>query len=258
MNCEQTRHLLDAYLDGELDLVRNLEIEQHLSECNDCSIIYSNRQTLRAAMSDETLYFNAPSELQKRVRRSLRSVNTAPRSPVQRWVVAAAALLIVGIAVGTVWRTSFVSTDSQLAAEVLSSHVRSLMANHLEDVASTDQHTVKPWFDGKLSFSPPVVDLSSQGFPLVGGRLDYIDNRPVAALVYQRRKHIINLFIWPIAGASSTPGATSSQGYEILHWTEGNMNFWAASDVSNDDLQTFKQQLQAQNAAPSSTQEVPS
>jgi anti-sigma factor RsiW len=262
MNCEQTRHLLDAYLDGELDLVRNLEIEQHLSECNECPIIYRNRQTLRAAMTDETFYFSAPTDLHRRIQRSLREADKSSlprRLPFQRWMIAAAALLIIGISVGAVWKTLVPSTDERLAAEVLSSHVRSLMANHLEDIASTDQHTVKPWFDGKLDFSPPVVDLTSQGFPLIGGRLDYIDNHPVAALVYQRRKHVINVFIWPKSNGDPTaPLGTSRQGYEVLHWTQSSMSFWAVSDVSSDDLQTLKQQLQSQIAAPSGTQGLPS
>lgn len=260
MNCEETRHLLDAYLDGELDLVRNLEIEQHLSECNECPIIYRNRQTLRTAMTDETFYFSAPTSLHRRIQRSLRDAEKSSlRLPFQRWMIAAAALFIVGIALGVVWKTPIQSSEERLASEVLSSHLRSLMANHLEDIASTDQHTVKPWFDGKLDFSPPVVDLTSQGFPLIGGRLDYLDNRPVAALVYQRRKHIINLFIWPTAnGEPNTVLGTSHQGYQLVHWIQGNMSFWAVSDVSSDDLQTFKQQLQAQIVAPSGSQEMPS
>jgi anti-sigma factor RsiW len=119
------------------------------------------------------------------------------------------------------------------------------MADHITDVASSDQHTVKPWLDTKLDFAPPVVDLSSEGFPLIGGRLDYLDNRPVAALVYGRRKHFINLFVWPAASSESrTPKTTTREGYQLLHWADLDFNYWAVSDINASDLQTFKQQFE--------------
>jgi anti-sigma factor RsiW len=139
--------------------------------------------------------------------------------------------------------------DQFLATQLIASHVRSLMANHLTDVPSSDQHTVKPWLDAKLDFAGPVVDLSSEGFPLIGGRLDYLDNHPAAALVYQRRKHFINLFVWPApSGTSTTAKAMSRQGYQLLHWADSDFNYWAVSDVSNSDLQAFKQAFEEQTA----------
>ena len=162
------------------------------------------------------------------------------------WLGVAAAIILAAI-VGwnLVPRLQRPGDDRFLATQLIANHVRSLMANHLTDFASSDQHTVKPWLDAKLDFAPPVIDLSSEGFPLIGGRLDYLDNRPVAALIYQRRKHFINLFIWPVAADSAkTTKAVTRQGYQLLHWTDSDFNFWAVSDVTVDDLQAFKQQLE--------------
>lgn len=140
------------------------------------------------------------------------------------------------------------AADELLANEVLSSHVRSLMANHLADISSSDQHTVKPWFAGKLDFSPPVEDFAKQGFPLIGGRLDYLENRPVAALVYERRKHLINLFVWPGSESDVPTKTVSRQGYNLIHWTQSHMTYWVASDLDKSELQEFIQLVQNQTS----------
>jgi len=155
-------------------------------------------------------------------------------------------VLVLSVGAGmTLWRPASTRGDV-IAAEVVNSHVRSLMANHLFDVQSTDLHTVKPWFLGKLDFSPPVVDLATSGFPLVGGRLDYVGGRPVAALVYQRQKHTINVFVSPAGGDPSTDNVVSTvRGFNLLHWIHNGMSFWAVSDLNSAELGEFATALQA-------------
>jgi anti-sigma factor RsiW len=252
MNCQHARILIDGYLDGELELGRSLELERHMRGCDDCTRAYNAQLALRAAIGGSELAYRAPAHLRQRVQRAVRQ---ADRTAAPRWMLPwqrlgfAAALLVAAIVAGTLaYALRAPSADDRLAEQVLASHVRSLMANHLMDVASSDQHTVKPWFDGKLDFSPTVVDLKSQGFPLVGGRLDYLDNRPVAALVYQRRLHVINLFIWPQATAAAAPHELVLQGYQLLYWRQGAMTYWAVSDVSTEELQAFVQLYRQQTA----------
>jgi len=243
------QNLMHGYIDGELDLLNNLQFEQHLRDCPACAREHQNHQALRSALSNGSLYFNAPANLQKRVLSSVRASARGEPKPGMlswRWLVAAGSLAFIAILIlGLVFIQSRPARDELLAQEVVSGHVRSLMANHLTDVASTDQHTVKPWFDGKLDFSPQVTDLTAQGFPLVGGRLDYIGNRPVAALVYQRRQHFINLFIWPEAIESGSGNKISvRQGYNLIYWHRAGMAYWAVSDLNLNELQEFTQALQ--------------
>jgi anti-sigma factor RsiW len=251
VSCQETQDLIHGYIDGELDLVRSLEIERHIEGCASCSQAYQTQQDLKRALQAVPLRFTAPPDLRRRIRSSLgKTGEPAParrallRLPMWRWAGAVAALALVAVMSWNLGRVSRApSGDELVAQEVTDSHVRSLMANHLADVPSTDQHTVKPWFNGKLDFSPPVQDLAKDGFPLVGGRLDYLENRPIAALVYQRRKHFINLFIWP-STQDSGQGAVMRQGYNLLHWTHSGMVFWAASDLNNTELQEFVKLVQ--------------
>lgn len=253
MNCHDVQNLIDGYIDGELDLVRNLEVEQHLQDCSACAQLYKNRQKLQAIIRTDALYHKAPPHLQKRIQTSLRREN--PPRPIMRItpfsLLSVAAVLFVVIASAWILINTLLApaVNESLAQAVLSSHIRSLMVNHLVDVESTDQHTVKPWFDGKLDYSPPVVDLAQQGFPLVGGRLDYLDDRPVAALVYKRRSHYINLFIWPSTSAFVAEGkvtAVTRQGYHLITWTKAGMTYWAVSDLEESELQEFVQLIQHQ------------
>jgi anti-sigma factor RsiW len=256
MSCDLTQRVVPGYLDGELDLVGMIEMEAHLNVCSTCAQELESHQALRSALQRSSLFHGAPIVLRERIQSSLRASSEADiqKSRIKWqslnfWQLAWAFALLVLISIsGWQWmaRLQETSSDQRITAEVFSSHVRSLEANHLMDVVSTDQHTVKPWFDGKLDFSPPVEDLASDGFPLVGGRLDYVENRAVAALVYQRRKHFINVFVWTnSAGPSSTQPIESRQGYNIMRWSRGGFQFWAVSDVSAPDLAEFVRLLGA-------------
>jgi anti-sigma factor RsiW len=209
---------------------------------------------LRSAFKDNSLYYPAPAKLRKRVASSLRQAGKAgapARALPWRWLTVGAALacaLLIAFVIRSALpgRTN-TSGDELLAQEVVSDHVRSLMVNHLTDVASSDQHTVKPWFDGKLDFAPQVWDFSEQGYPLVGGRLEYLNHRTAAALVYQRQKHFINVFIWPAEHSADTePEPITRQGYNMIHWTKSGMTYWAVSDLNSNELQGLTRLIQGQ------------
>jgi anti-sigma factor RsiW len=248
MNCEECRDLIDPYIDNELDVSATILLKRHLLECPECEALLESRKALQALLKNPQLQFEAPDSLRGKIRSSLpgitgRGKHGSGMQSVIPWIsvpLALAAAFAVMLAflkpVGIFDR----SRANSLAEEVVSSHVRSLLAAHLLDVPSTDQHTVKPWFDGKLKFSPPVQDFAERGFRLIGGRLDYLDGREVAAVVYQRNKHIINLFIWPSeAGQSVAAKSFTKNGFNVLHWGRDGFEFWAVSDVSAPDLKAF-------------------
>lgn len=244
---------MDGYLDGELGPLHNREIEGHLQGCALCSNAYHAQQALQAAIRSSALYMKSPVALQERIRSSLRQGRnpgfTLKAMP-WRWAGIAASLATVAVRtrhLGLPLQGS--AADDRLIREVTADHVRSLMVTHLVDVSSSDRHVVKPWFTGNLDFAPSVVDLTDQGFSLIGGRLDYLDDRAVATVVYKRRDHVINLFIWPITHASSEDGKpVTYQGYHHLHWSHSGMSFWAVSDLNTCELQEFVRLLQIQVA----------
>jgi anti-sigma factor RsiW len=231
--------LLQAEFDGELDAAEAAALAEHRSGCGDCRENWDALVAARAALRAEATYHRASDTLRRKLEARLGTPATAPRR--QRWwreaasfglgAALAAMLVLVVRPVG--------GSDSSLVAAVVDDHVRSLQPGHLTDVISTDQHTVKPWFDGRLDFAPPVKDLAGDGFPLIGGRLDYLDGRPVAALAYEKGKHLINLLIWPERVGAAGPATAERNGYHLVHWSVGGMAFWAVSDVEADQLDAF-------------------
>jgi anti-sigma factor RsiW len=247
---ENNQHLLHAYFDGELDLVRSIEFEEHLKTCPECAGELREQQNIRQSLRTGRLYERAPQSLRTRIRGALPSEVLPKATPVGRrpaleWLAVAAAIVIaVVFGARVIPNIGSQQQTNLLAQEVVASHIRSLQPGHLFDVQSTDQHTVKPWFDGKLDFAPPVIDLASQGFPLIGGRLDYLGHRDVAALVYQRQKHFINVFIWPVeAKPVAIPAIQTIQGYNLVFWSRDGMYFCSASDLNVTELRQFTQLL---------------
>jgi anti-sigma factor RsiW len=246
MNCDESRQFLEADSDGELDLVRHLEMEAHLRACPDCTRLAEAARARRAALREALPRFTAPPELVDRIRTSLMG-GEAPRVPVARkpaivwpiWNAAGiAASLALAVTGGYAWGSAHAHANA-VFSEGVSDHVRSLQASHLFDVVSTDQHTVKPWFMGKLDFSPPVTDLADIGYPLAGGRLEHMDGRGAAALVYRRRQHVINVFVWPANGVSLGSRRDRASGYSASTWSQGGLNFMAVSEIPAEELEQF-------------------
>jgi anti-sigma factor RsiW len=244
MNC--SRDLIQAYLDEELDPGVSASVEEHLSGCQDCSEVFARFREQRAEIRSAAPYYTAPAQLERSIRDLLRQAaaketKPTPSSLPWRWIAIAASILL---AISVSWNlrpsSKGIAGNDSIAQNIIADHVRSLIGTHLLDVPSTDQHTVKPWFNGKLDFSPDVKDFAAQGFPLIGGRLDYLMDRRVAALVYGRRQHVINVFTWPAGPAPTSPGQFSRNGYNVIHWSHGSMTFWAVSDVSLPELAQFK------------------
>jgi anti-sigma factor RsiW len=253
LSCERADELIHGFLDGELDLARSQEVKQHMRECEICARAFHNQTVLRSSLKEDSLYYGAPEKLKKRIQSSLHKEAKAelfPRAFGWRWLTVGASLafmLLIGVVVWRLVPSSIrPSGDELLAQEIVSDHVRSLqMPGHLIDVLSSDQHTVKPWFDGKVDFAPTVNNFAGQDFRLYGGRLEYLNNRTVATLVYQRRLHYINLFIWPAGQAGSTGEMTTQrQGYNLIHWTSSGMNYWAISDLNSVELHEFVRLVQ--------------
>jgi anti-sigma factor RsiW len=251
MNCRECLDYIDAYIDNELDVTPTIAVQQHLRDCHQCQQLLEARKAVGALLANPQISFEAPDSLLGRIQTALPVTRSEVKPRTVRrlvipWLSVPLALAAtIAVLLGLVFlNQGGMSRGNALAQEVISSHVRSLLGAHLLDVPSTDQHTVKPWFDGKLKFSPPVHDLAEHGFRLTGGRLDYLHGREVAALVYQRRLHVINLFIWPSeSGRNMAAESFTKDGYNVSHWDHDGFVFWAVSDVNPEDLSAFAELL---------------
>jgi anti-sigma factor RsiW len=245
--------LVQAEFDGELDAAQAVSLRIHREQCSVCQAAELDLTRARELLR-EMPYQQTPDAIRERVLAALDVARpkTGPGSATARfssrfqWWRHSTVGFGLGVACTAAVAFLVLSPAEQsLTEQVIAGHVRALQPGHLEDVLSTDEHTVKPWFDGRIDFAPPVKDLASAGFPLKGGRLDYIDERPVAALVYQRDKHIIDLFTWPAAGERKQVAEFNERnGYNVLHWVENNTELWAVSDVAPDQLHKFARDWQ--------------
>jgi anti-sigma factor (TIGR02949 family) len=246
MTCDEVEVLLHALLDGELDAGHAREVEAHIAGCPGCARQLAAYRDMRGVMVSTDLQYKAPANLRRRIEQALppRTVHEPNRRS-----------LLKGFAFGSVLSGALAASltvvvlrddrDQRIVGDVVSAHLRSLQAEHLTDVQSTNQHTVKPWFNGRLDVAPPVVDLTAQGFTLIGGRLDYIDSKAVGALVYKRRAHVINVFVTQASTDRFAPKVEMIQGFNIRHWSSGGLEFWAVSDIDGEELQEFEQKFQA-------------
>ena len=248
MLCDEVRPRLDAYIDGELGERERAEVLDHLGDCRECGPEAAALARLRDDIRQADPIYRAPEALRTQVRFALRreaATNAPTTRPAPGWLAYAASILLA-VAIGS-GGTLLITGERQqdaIANELIDSHLRSLLGSHLTDVASSDQHTVKPWFAGRSDVSPPAIDLASKGFPLVGGRLDLIAGKPVPALVYRRRDHVINVFVLP-ASPCYLGTTLTRRGYSLRRWNEGDLGFWVVSDAAAPELAEFEQAFRA-------------
>jgi anti-sigma factor RsiW len=253
MTCDEAEILLHALIDGELDAGHTRDVEEHVASCPRCAAALADYREMSKAVAGADLHFTAPPELRRRIEASLPQalpqISPQASGPSRRSLLRGFAM---GSAVSALAATGLVAIvlrnddEQRILSDVVSAHLRSLQAGHLIDVISTDQHTVKPWFNGKLDVSPPVVDLTAQGFTLIGGRLDYVNARSIGAVVYRRRQHVINLFVAQTANTERQAAKMETmQGFNVRRWSEQGMNFWAVSDIGPDELAEFGEKFEA-------------
>ena len=255
MNCAKCEILLHALIDGELDVGSARDVEAHVATCARCAGKLEGFRAMRAMMAEAGLKETSPASLRGRIKAALPAPTARVITP-RQFLRPSRRSFFGGLAAGAALSTALAASlmltiapsdqEQAMASEVVSAHIRSLQAGHLMDVATSDQHTVKPWFEGKVDVAPPVIDLTAQGFTLLGGRLDYVEGQPMASVVYQRSKHVINLFVAQRLGTErSTVSARTVQGYNCRHWSGKGLDFWAVSDLDPQELGDFVQKISA-------------
>lgn len=251
---EQAEDLLGAVLDGELDALTSARVEVHVAACPACTAEVARLQALSDVIRARATRHAMPEGLRASLFPKLAAVDRTP-APIplserlKGWLRPAAG----GFAIGAALATGFAvlvdtrNADDILADNIVSAHVRGLQPGHLTDVQVSDQHQVKPWFDGKVDFAPPVKDLSAQGFDLVGGRLDYFQGRPAAVVVYRRHLHLIDLFVTRTedAGTTALAAHSTASGYNVVRWSAGGQNYWAVSDLNQAELKEFAEAIRS-------------
>jgi anti-sigma factor (TIGR02949 family) len=248
MQCDEVGPRLEAYVDGELAEVERGQLRDHLAGCPECGPEAMALERLRDGIRRSAPVYRAPEALRSQIRFALRqeaAATTRATRSAPGWLAYAASILMA-VALGS-GGTLLITGERQqdtVANELIDSHLRSLLGDHLTDVASSDKHTVKPWFAGRTELSPPGVDLAAQGFPLVGGRLDLIEGKPVPALVYRAGKHVINVFVLP-ARAGEYAETVTRGGYTMRHWNQGDLGYWAVSDAARDEFAKFEHAFRA-------------
>jgi anti-sigma factor RsiW len=259
MNCATNYELVSAYVDGELSPAQATELAEHLASCGSCAAEYQETLTTVRTLREGLVRHQAPDVLRARVRAAIREERSSQtavlrRSPPVAWRAAAAVaagVLIAAVSSSlTVLATRGAARGTTIPDEIVASHIRSLMPDHLTDVPSSDQHNVKPWFNGRLDYSPTVPRLDTAGFTLIGGRLDYVGGRPVAAVVYGRRQHVINVFSWPSDPARETELSALHvrHGYNALRWAHDGVQYWAVSDLNGEELRHFAEMVRGRSS----------
>jgi len=246
MDCDEVGQLLDAYLDDELDETTRREVEKHLDGCPDCKMEADRIAGFSSLVRTTLPMYKAPPALKAKIRASLREVS----EPEPHWLfrlrrplIYAAAILLLGFLLATALRTFAPNRNQELISQAITNHACSLMVDHLVDVTSNDRHIIRPWFNGKLDYSPPVADLAQEGYALVGGRIDMLDKRPVAAIVYRHGSLVINVFVWPDANGKIDFDVQSDRGYHFCGWNQAGLNYFCISAATAEDIEKFEDEF---------------
>jgi anti-sigma factor (TIGR02949 family) len=246
MDCNEARRFLEAYVDGEIELTRQVDVEAHLVSCGECKKAAEAATKFRHLIKMNTPVYKAPPELKAEVRAALRKISKSEMSWISRLrrplLYAAAILIVCLLCVGS-WIATSENKERVLIAQAISNHSHSLLADHLLDLSASDRHVLKTWFTGRLDYSPPLADLSEAGYKLVGGRLDILENRPVAAIVYSHQDHVINEFVWPAVRRTIDFDVQSHQGFSMCGWSKSGFNYLIVSDLSQANMETFEDQI---------------